>query len=263
MRTSQEGSIEAKRFPGAKSAVSGACGLDRRRVGCLQVCAFLARRSDPMSSAAVFSQAPQKQGCVVDAATARPLRVISFQYNSDSLSRTLQGQTTGGDPGNRIEPVRFKGPAVETSSSTPTSTPPTSSNFPTRTERPVRHPAAARVTRIAGQPTAAQLSAVDREASSGTLEIAPMLAPLALFVWSKSRIVPVKVTDRASPRRPSTRPESDPRQGQSRPARAVDRRPRLLDRRRQPVHGLPAKQGAAGGQGARPALASLGIGGIG
>jgi hypothetical protein len=27
------------------------------------------------------------------------------------------------------------------------------------------------------------------------LEIAPVLAPLALFVWSKSRIVPVKVTD--------------------------------------------------------------------
>jgi hypothetical protein len=45
------------------------------------------------------------------------------------------------------------------------------------------------------QPTAAQLSSVDREASSGTLEIAPMLAPLVLFVWSKSRVVPVKVTD--------------------------------------------------------------------
>ena len=44
-------------------------------------------------------------------------------------------------------------------------------------------------------PTAAQLAAVDRQASSGTLEIAPMLAPLALFVWSKSRIVPVKLTD--------------------------------------------------------------------
>ena len=45
------------------------------------------------------------------------------------------------------------------------------------------------------QPSAAQLCAVDREASSGTLEIAPMLAPLAMFVWGKNRIVPVKVTD--------------------------------------------------------------------
>ena len=44
-------------------------------------------------------------------------------------------------------------------------------------------------------PSAAQLAEVDRQASSGTLEIAPMEAPLALFVWSKSRIVPVRVTD--------------------------------------------------------------------
>ena len=32
-------------------------------------------------------------------------------------------------------------------------------------------------------------------AASGTLEIAPMESPLALFVWSTSRIVPVRVTD--------------------------------------------------------------------
>ena len=44
-------------------------------------------------------------------------------------------------------------------------------------------------------PTSAQLLRVDSEASSGTLEIAPMEAPLTLFVWSKSRIVPVRLTD--------------------------------------------------------------------
>ena len=32
-------------------------------------------------------------------------------------------------------------------------------------------------------------------ASSGTLEIAPMEAPLALFVWSKNRIIPVRITE--------------------------------------------------------------------
>ena len=44
-------------------------------------------------------------------------------------------------------------------------------------------------------PTSAQLAELDRQASSGTLEIAPMEAPLTLFVWSKSRIVPVRVTE--------------------------------------------------------------------
>src|SRR6188768_2356192 len=56
-----------------------------------------------------------KAGVVlVDADTARVLSVISLQYNSDSLSRTLQVQAAGADGGNRVEPMRFKGPAVET-----------------------------------------------------------------------------------------------------------------------------------------------------
>src|SRR6478735_5548032 len=50
---------------------------------------------------------------VIDADTARVLRVISLQYNSDTLTRTLQMQTAGGEANDRIEPVRFKGPAVE------------------------------------------------------------------------------------------------------------------------------------------------------
>ena len=32
-------------------------------------------------------------------------------------------------------------------------------------------------------------------ARGGTLEIAPMEAPLTLFVWSKKRIVPVRLTE--------------------------------------------------------------------
>ena len=30
---------------------------------------------------------------------------------------------------------------------------------------------------------------------AGTLEIAPMQAPLTLFIWSRSRVVPVRLTD--------------------------------------------------------------------
>jgi hypothetical protein len=134
---------------------------------------------------------------LVDAETANVLRIISLQYNSDSLTRTLQVQTAGGSANDRVEPVRFKGPAVETFKFEADIDATDQLEFPDQNATAIQfgiQPQLALLESLV-QPTAAQLSAVDREASSGTLEIAPMLAPLALFVWSKSRVVPVKVTD--------------------------------------------------------------------
>ena len=100
-------------------------------------------------------------------------------------------------------------------------------------------------------PTAAQLAAVDPQASSGTLEIAPMLAPLTLFVWSKNRIVPVRVTDFSI-----TEEAFDPALNPIRAKVSLGLRVLSIDdlgfahQGRQPVHGLPAEQGAARRQGA-------------
>jgi len=147
-----------------------------------------------------FPNSPKliKGGLVlVDPDTAQVLRIISLQYNSESLTRTLQVQTTGGANNDRIEPVRFKGPAVETFKLDAEIDATDQLEFPDQNPNAAQfgiQPQLALLESLV-QPTAAQLSAVDREASSGTLEIAPMLAPLALFVWSKSRIVPVKITD--------------------------------------------------------------------
>jgi hypothetical protein len=44
-------------------------------------------------------------------------------------------------------------------------------------------------------PTSAQLLANNARAQSGTLEIVPMETPLTLFIWSKNRILPVRLTD--------------------------------------------------------------------
>src|SRR5262249_10002436 len=41
----------------------------------------------------------------------------------------------------------------------------------------------------------ADLQANDTLAAAGTLEIVPMEAPLTLFVWSKNRVVPVRITE--------------------------------------------------------------------
>ena len=134
---------------------------------------------------------------IVDAETARVLRIISLQYNADSLTRTLAAQAAGGEAGGRVEPMRFKGPAVETNKLE------ADIDATDQLEFPDQNPGAGQfgiqpqlaLLESLVYPTAAQLSAVDSQASSGTLEIAPMLAPMVLFVWGKSRIVPVKVTD--------------------------------------------------------------------
>ena len=134
---------------------------------------------------------------LIDPDSGRVLSVISLQYNSDSLSRTLQVQTFGAEGGNRVEPLRFKGPAVETFKLEADIDATDQLEFPGQNPNAAEfgiQPQLALLESLV-QPTAAQLAQVDRDASSGTLEIAPMLAPLPLFVWSKSRIVPVKVTD--------------------------------------------------------------------
>jgi hypothetical protein len=44
-------------------------------------------------------------------------------------------------------------------------------------------------------PTTQQINDTRRMAATGTLEILPMETPLALFIWSKSRIIPVRITE--------------------------------------------------------------------
>src|SRR6185369_3685772 len=44
-------------------------------------------------------------------------------------------------------------------------------------------------------PANSQIQANNRLANSGTLEIVPMETPLTLFIWSKNRVLPVRLTD--------------------------------------------------------------------
>jgi hypothetical protein len=51
---------------------------------------------------------------LVDPGSGAVRRVISLQYNPDTLTRTLQPQGVGADSGNRSQALRLKGPPVET-----------------------------------------------------------------------------------------------------------------------------------------------------
>lgn len=147
-----------------------------------------------------FPNSPRvlKGGVVlIDPVSARVQRIISLQYNPETLSRSLQVQTTTGDSGDRSEPMRFKGPPVETIKLEADIDAADQLEFPDQNRTAVESGIQPQLAALEGlaYPTSAQLLRVDAEASSGTLEIAPMEAPLTLFVWSKNRIVPVRVTD--------------------------------------------------------------------
>jgi hypothetical protein len=147
-----------------------------------------------------FPNSPRvlKGGIVlIDPVSARVLRIISLQYNPETLSRSLQIQTATGEAGQRSEPLRFKGPAVERIKLDAEIDAADQLEFPDQNRATVENgiqPQLA-VLELLAHPTSAQLLRLDSEASSGTLEISPMEAPLTLFVWSKSRIVPVRLTD--------------------------------------------------------------------
>ena len=134
---------------------------------------------------------------LIDPETAQVQRVIALQYNAESLKRELKSQESGGDAGaDRAEPTRFKGPAVETISFEADLDATDQLEFPDQNAAAVAYGIAPQIALLESlsQPGSAQLGKVNSQASSGTLEIAPMLAPLLLLVWGAGRVIPVKLT---------------------------------------------------------------------
>lgn len=147
-----------------------------------------------MSEPLVFSN-PIRGGIVLlDARTGRVLRVISLQFNPEQITRTLQPQVAQ-ESGDQSDFFRIKGPAVET--------------FKIDAELDIDdqrryfmalpsdvgiHPEISALESLV-QPTSAQLLGTNSLQASGAIEVAPVEAPLTLFVWSKNRVVPVRVTD--------------------------------------------------------------------
>jgi hypothetical protein len=138
-----------------------------------------------------------KSGIVlIDPESAAVQRIFALQYNPDTLSRTLQPQAIK-ESGDRSEALRLTGPPVETIKLDAEIDATDQLEFPDQNPNAVQlgiQPQLAALETIV-YPSSAQLLANNNLAQSGTLEIAPMLAPLTLFVWTKNRIVPVRLTD--------------------------------------------------------------------
>ena len=145
-----------------------------------------------------FPQSPRllKGGLVLmDANTSAVLRIIALQYNPDSVSRTLQIQGVGPESGDRSELLRLKGPPIETWKVDAELDATDQLEIADSTATDVGLQAQLATLELIAYPTSAQLQNLDSQAQSGILEVAAVEAPLTIFVWSKQRIMPVRLTD--------------------------------------------------------------------
>ena len=147
----------------------------------------------------VFPGSPRLlKGAIVGLDPLNPLAsVVIFQYNPDTLTRTVQARAAGGGGGDtsQSEALRLKGPPEET------------------IRLDVEVDAADQLERadaIAGQfgvapalaslemllyPKSALVIANEVLAALGIIEVIPPEAPLTLFVWGLKRVLPVRLTE--------------------------------------------------------------------
>ncbi len=148
-----------------------------------------------------FPRSPRllKGGIVlIDPDTSAVKRIIVLQINPDTLSRMLQIKAVG-ETADRSEALRLKGPPVETIKLDAELDVTDQLEFPDQAQNSDAaklglHPHLAALETII-YPTSAQLNSNNNLAKSGTLEIVPMESLLTLFIWSQSRILPVRLTD--------------------------------------------------------------------
>ncbi|HEX5864123.1 MAG TPA: hypothetical protein VF014_07700 [Casimicrobiaceae bacterium] len=146
-----------------------------------------------------FSNSPRllKGGLVLlDSGSGTVQRIITLQYNPDTLTRTLQVKAVS-ESGDRSEAMRLTGPPVETIKLDAEIDATDQLEFPDQNPNAGQlgiHPQLAALETIV-YPASGQIQQNISMAQSGTLEITPSEAPMSIFVWSKNRILPVRVTE--------------------------------------------------------------------
>jgi hypothetical protein len=125
----------------------------------------------------------------IDPQTRQPA-TVAFQYNPEEVRRSLQPQMAGGEQGQRSLAVRFSGAPVETI------------DLEVQIDAVDQMEASGAANGIYPQlsllellayPTSQQIIQNNTLLATGTLEVAPMTAPLALFIWGPNRVLPVRI----------------------------------------------------------------------
>ena len=145
-----------------------------------------------------FPRAPQvMKGAIVGLDIFNPLAsVVIFQYNPESMTRTLTAQTSGGQSGGsgRAEPLRLSGAPSENIS--------LDVEIDATDQLEKQDPISTSVG-VYPQLSALEMLLYPKTASVilntallavGTIEVVPPEAPLTLFIWGPARVVPVQLT---------------------------------------------------------------------
>src|SRR5580658_1397679 len=130
---------------------------------------------------------------VLEPNTGIPLNTINFQYNPESIKRSLQPQSVGDLP-DRTEVLRLKGPPIETihcdieidATDQLAAQNPTTMSFGIAPQLSTLE--------LLVYPASALLIANEILSIVGTIEILPMSSNLTLFAWGTNRVTPVRLT---------------------------------------------------------------------
>jgi hypothetical protein len=139
-----------------------------------------------------------KAGIVLlDPISFAPMRVVLLQYTPDQLTRSLKVQSVTGDTGDKTEPLRLKGPPEENFKLDAELDATDQLEFPAQNPTAVAYGIFPQLSALESliTPSSDQILATDSFLGMGAVEVAPMEAPFALFVWSAQRVAPVRVTE--------------------------------------------------------------------
>lgn len=132
---------------------------------------------------------------LIDPETGSVQRVIALQYNPATLTRSLTAQTVGEDA-ERSQPLRVTGPPQESYTLAAEIDAADQLERPEENQAVIEHGIAPQLAALEMllYPPSSRLISNNDLAAAGVLEIAPVESPLTLFVWSKNRVMPVRLT---------------------------------------------------------------------
>lgn len=134
---------------------------------------------------------------VMDAAGQKVLRVHPFQYNPDSLSRTLAPRGAASTGGDNYEGFRLTGPPVETIGFEIEFDATDDLEHPQDHAATVEHGVAPLLAALESfiTPRAEAITAADALAGKGMIEIFPEPGELLLLVLGPGRVLPVRIAN--------------------------------------------------------------------
>lgn len=135
------------------------------------------------------------KGAIIGVDPLNPVAsVIIFQYNPDTLTRTINAQTTGSDNASQGEALRFKGPpreSIKLDVEIDAADQLEEAKFPA-TSMGI-YPTLASLEMLL-YPKSAIAIANEVLARFGIIEVIQPEAPLTLFIWGARRVLPVRLT---------------------------------------------------------------------